>query len=227
MTSEVDTYEVEPREVLGKKVKKLRRDGVLPANLYGRGIDSVALQMPLQQARDMLYTHGTNTLINLRVAGESEPRPVIVRDIKRHPVNGNVLHVDFYQVDLTRTLKAYVPVSLIGESTAVTVHGGILLQGLDTVQLEALPSEMPDHLEISVDSLLEIDDQITVASLVVGAAVTILSDSEQMLARVTRPRLVEEVGEAVLEGEEVLVEGEVAPESADGEGDESADGDSD
>jgi large subunit ribosomal protein L25 len=225
MTSEVDTYEVEPREVLGKKVKRLRRDGVLPANLYGRGLDSVAIQMPLQKARDMLYTHGTNTLINVRVAGENEPRPVIVRDIKRHPVSGNVLHVDFYQVDLTRTLKAFVPINLIGESVAVTVQGGIMLQGLDTVQLEALPSEMPDHLEISVDGLLEIDDQITVASLVAAAGVTILSDSEQMVARVTRPRLIEEVDEAVLEGEEELAEGEEAPEGADEDG-ESAGGDS-
>jgi large subunit ribosomal protein L25 len=224
MTSEVDTYEVEPREVLGKKVKRLRRDGVLPANLYGRGLDSVAVQMPLQKARDMLYTHGTNTLIKVRVAGESEPRPVIVRDIKRHPVNGNVLHVDFYQVDLKRTLKAFVPVNLTGEAPAIAAQGGILLQGLDTVQLEALPSEMPDHLEISVDGLMEIDDQLTVAALVVGAGVTMLSDPDQMVARVTRPRLIEEV-EEVLEGEEELAEGEEAPEGEEGE--ESADGDSD
>lgn len=212
MTSEVDTYEVEPREILGKKVKKLRRDGVLPANLYGRGMDSVALQMPLQRARQMLYTHGTNTLINVKVAGEQEPRPVIVRDIKRHPVSGNVLHVDFYQVDLTRTLKAFVSITLIDDAPAVTVHGGILLQGIDSVQLEALPSDMPDHLEISVAGLEEIDDQVTVAALVVGAGVTILSDEDQMVARVTRPRLIEEVDEGVLEGEEELVEGEEAPE---------------
>ena len=211
MTSEVDTYEVEPRVVLGKKVKKLRRDGVLPANLYGRGLDSVALQMPLQKARDMLYTHGTNTLINVQVAGENEPRPVIVRDIKRHPVHGNVLHVDFYQVELTRTLKASVPVTLVDEAPAVAAHGGILLQGIDVVQLEALPTEMPDHLEISVAKLEEIDDQITIAALVVGSGVTILSDPDQMVARVTRPRLVEEAGEDVLEGEEAPAEGEEAP----------------
>lgn len=219
MTSEVDTYEVEPREVLGKKVKKLRRDGVLPANLYGRGMDSVALQMPLQRARQMLYAHGTNTLINVKVAGEKEPRPVIVRDIKRHPVSGNVLHVDFYQVDLSRTLKAFVPITLIDDAPAVAVHGGILLQGLDDVQLEALPADMPDHLEISVAGLEEIDDQVTVAALVVGAGVTILSDEGQMVARVTRPRLIEEVDEGVLEGEEELVEGEEAPE-----GEEAAEG---
>lgn len=219
MTSEVDTYEVEPREVLGKKVKKLRRDGVLPANLYGRGMDSVALQMPLQRARQMLYAHGTNTLINVKVAGEKEPRPVIVRDIKRHPVSGNVLHVDFYQVDLSRTLKAFVPITLIDDAPAVAVHGGILLQGIDSVQLEALPSDMPDHLEISVAGLEEIDDQVTVAALVVGAGVTILSDEGQMVARVTRPRLIEEVDEGVLEGEEELVEGEEAPE-----GEEAAEG---
>lgn len=223
MTSEVDTYDVEPREVLGKKVKKLRRDGVLPANLYGRGLESVALQMPLEAARQMLYTHGTNTLINVQVAGEKEPRSVIVRDIKRHPVHGNVLHVDFYQVDLTRTLKAFVPVTLVDDAPAVTAHGGILLQGLDDVQLEALPADMPDHLEISIVSLLEIDDQITVASLVVPDGVTVLSDPQQMVARVTRPRLVEEVAGDLAEGEEALIEGVEAPaadepgESTDGE----------
>ncbi len=213
MTSDgVETYEVDQRAVLGKKVKRLRRDGVLPANIYGRGIPSVAVQMPLRAAREMLTAHGTNTLIRVQVAGEAESRPVTVRAVKRHPASGALEHLDFYQVDLARTMRATVPVTVIGEAPAVSAYGGILLQGIASVQVEALPSDIPTHLEVSVDGLEELDDQVTVADLVVPGAVTIHAASGLMLARVTRPRLIVEEEEEVPEGEEALPEGEEGEE---------------
>ena len=212
----VDTYQVEPRDVLGKKVKRMRREGVLPANIYGRGMESVAVQMPTRAAREMLVAHGTNTLIRLRVAGEDRERPVMVRAVGRHPASGALQHLDFYQVDLSRAIQATVPVTVVGEAPAVDTHGGILLHGANSVQVEALPADIPTHLEVSVDRLEEIDQQVTVADLIVPDSVTMLADAELMLARVSRPRiLVEE--EPVLEGEE-LPEGEAAEgEAAEGE----------
>ena len=222
MVIEVDSYELALREVLGKKVAKLRREGTLPANIYGRGLDSLAVQIPLRIAREMLTAHGTNTLINVEVEGETQSRPVIVRDVKRHPVSGALQHLDFYQVDLARTLRAAVPVTLTGEAPAVSAHGGIVLTGITMVQVEALPADIPDHFEIAIDHLEEIDQQITVAELVVPAGVTMHSDSDQMLVRITRPRLIEEEEEEeVLEGEEALAEGEEG-EEAEGEGGEAA-----
>ena len=222
MTSNgVDTYAVEPRAVLGKKVKRLRREGVLPANIYGRGIDSVAVQLPLRQAREMLLEHGTNTLIQVQVEGEQDARSVIVRAVKRNPASGALLHLDFYQVDLARMLRATVPVSIVGVAPGVDTHGGILLQGADSVQVEALPADMPERLEVVVDGLEELDQQVTVADLVVPANATVLSDRELMLARLSRPRLIVEEEEEVPEGEEELVEGEEG-EGEEGEGEEAA-----
>lgn len=199
----VDTYTIERREVLGKRVKRLRREGLLPANIFGRGVPSLAVQLPTREARAMLVAHGRDSLIQVQVAGEPRPRPVVVRAVQQHPATGNLEHVDFYQVDLSRPITATVPVTIVGEAPAVRDHGGILLHGQDSVHVEALPADVPEHLEVSVARLTEIDQQVTVADLVLPAGVTALSDPDTMLARVSRPRQAEE-GAAVLEGEQAL-----------------------
>ena len=213
MTSDgMDVYAVNIRDVLGKKVRRLRRDGLMPANIYGRAIPSLAVQMPLRDAREMLTAHGTNTLIRVQVEGEQEPRPAMVRAVQRDPVSGAVQHVDFHQVDLTRSTRATVPITLIGEAPAVGALGGILLQGADNVQLEALPADVPTQIEISVEGLEEFDQRVTVADLEMPAGVTMLSNPEMMLARVVRPRLAVEDEATVPEGEEELIEGEEVAE---------------
>ncbi len=214
-TDGVDVYTVEIRQVLGKKVKRLRREGLLPANIYGRAIPSLAVQMPLREAREMLTAHGTNTLIRVQVEGEQEPRPAMVRAVQRNPASGAVQHVDFHQVDLTRSTRATVPITLLGEAPAVNALGGILLQGADSVQLEALPADVPTHFEISVEGLEEFDQRVTVADLTVPAGVTMLSDPEMMLARVVRPRLIVEDEEVLPEGEGEAIEGEDVSEDED------------
>ncbi len=183
-----DTYAAEPRTTLGKRVAKLRRSGVLPANVFGRGMESVAVQIETRAVRDLLRSHGTNTLISLQVAGEDAPRPVVVRDVGRHPVTHIPLHLDFYQVDLSRRISGSVPVVLIGDSSAVKDLGGVLLVVADAVQIEALPADMPSHLEVSVDGLTEFDAEVTVGDLDLPAGVVMLSESDQTLARIARPR---------------------------------------
>ncbi len=218
-----DTYSVEPRTVIGKSVKKLRRGGTIPANIYGRGLESRAVQLPYADARSLLHAHGRNVLINVKVSDEERARPVVVRDVETEPVSGALQHIDFYQVDLARPIQGNVPVVLIGESSAVTVHGGVLVHGNDTVEVEALPTDMPEHIEVAVDGLTELDQQLTVANLTAPSGVTILTDPEVVLAHVARPRLAE--GEEVPEGEEAVAaaEGEGAEGAAEGEA-ESAEG---
>ncbi len=219
-----DTYAVEPRATLGKKVAQLRRAGVLPANVFGRGIESVAVQIDARASRELLRAHGTNTLISLQVAGEDSPRPVVVRAVGRHPVTRTPLHLDFYQVDLSRPITGSVPVVLTGESVAVKDLGGVLLVGADAVQIEALPADMPSHLEVAIDGLAEFDQEVAVGDLELSAGITVLSDAGQMLARIARPRGLtaegaEEDAAAAAEGEEgaEAAEGEAA--AADSEGD--------
>ena len=209
-----ERYAVTPRTVLGKRSKRLRREGVLPGNVYGRGLDSVAVQLPRREAEDLLSEHGQNSLIEIAVEGEADERSVIVRQIQRHPLTRELLHLDFYQVDLARTIQANVPVTLVGEAPAVHTYQGVMITGLDHVLVEALPAEMPSHIEISVDGLEELYEQLTVGDLPVAAGVRMMSDPEIMLVRIARPRVsTEDEEEAeLLEGEEA--EGE---EGADGE----------
>ena len=217
MAGDVSVYAAQRREVLGKKVKRLRREGVLPANVYGRGLESIAVQMPLRDARAMMIEHGTDTLIELRIEGESEGRPVVVRSVQRDVLSGVIRHIDFWQVDLTRTIQARVPVHLLGEAPAVHVYQGVLLQGLDAVLVEALPADIPEQFELSVDGLEELDSRLSVADLTIPDGVTVLTDPGATLARIARPRLLAEEEEEVPEGEEGLVEGEEGEEGADEE----------
>lgn len=194
-----DTYPVESRAVIGKEVKKLRRDGIIPANIYGRGIESKAVQLPFADARALLNHHGRNVLINISVDGEDRPRPVVVRDIEREPVSGALQHIDFFQVDLTRAIQGNVTIVFIGEAPAVEERGGILVTDTDSVLIEALPSDMPESIELSVESLTELDQALRVSDLVAPPGVTILSDPEISLTHITRPRL--EESEELPEGE--------------------------
>ncbi len=206
-----DTYVAEARSVLGKAVARLRREGILPANIYGRGIESTAVQIASRDVRTLLHEHGANTLINLQVAGESQPRPVVVRRVQRHPVSHQLEHVDFYQVDLRRAIQGLVPLVLIGEAPAVHTYKAVLLQGADSILLEALPADMPSHVEVSVDGLSAPDAITTVADLQLPEGITILSPSDMVLAQVSRPR-----GGAAGEDGEELPEGE-QEEGAEGE----------
>ena len=216
-----ERYAVTPRSVLGKRSKRLRQEGVLPGNIYGRGLDSVAVQLPRREAESLLSAHGLNSLLELSVEGEKGQRPVIVRQVQRHPLSREILHLDFYQVDLARSIQANVPVTLIGEAPAVHTYQGILITGLDHVLVEALPAEIPSHLELSVDFLEELDAQLTVADLAVEDGVRIMTDPEVMLARIARPRVVaeDEEEDELLEGEEGELE-----EGEEGEGGSAADG---
>ncbi len=183
-----DIYAAELRTAFGKASAKLRRDGVVPANIFGRGLDSLAVQLPTTEARTILRDHGVNTLVNLQVTGEAQPRPVVVRSLQRHPVSKVLQHVDFYQVDLERTMQAHLPVTVIGTAPAVATYKGLLLHGSDNVLVEALPAVMPTHLEVSVDSITQLDGQVTVADLRLPAGVVVLTPMDTMLARVTAVR---------------------------------------
>ena len=200
---------VAPREVLGKKVKTLRRQGLTPANIYGQRVDSQAVQVPTDELKHVLKTAGRNEIVYLRLDGD-EPRPTFVREIQKNPVTDIILHVDFNQISLKEKVKADVPIHLVGLSPAVDTYGGILMHGLDHVSVEALPTEVPSFLELDVSTLVEINQALHVSDLELPEDVTLLTDAEQVVAKVAPPavEIVEEVAE------EEAVEGEVPEEGA-------------
>ena len=212
---------VSPREVLGKKVKRLRREGVIPANVYGHGLESVAIQVPKDDLVHLLHSAGRNEIVYLRLDGE-EPRPVFLRQIQRNPVTDAILHVEFYQISLKEKVRMEVPLALVGSAPAEQTHGGTLLHSLDRITVEGLPTEIPSAIEVDVSGLEEIDATIYVRELSVPGEVTVLTDPEQVVAKIAPPQVEKEVEEEVEEevegevpeGEEAAAEGEEAEEAA-------------
>lgn len=202
----------QPRTELGNgPTRRLRRQGLVPGVVYQPGGPSLPLTLPGHDLKRTL-AEGRTGVIDL-VVGDATATPVLVKDWQLHPVRGEVMHVDFQQVDLTQEIEAPIPVSLVGQSVGVR-DGGVLDQPLREILVSALPDSLPDQIEVDV-SELSIGDSLTVADVRVGEGVTITSDPETVVASVLAPTV--EVEEEEGEGGEA-----VAPESAD-EGGEPAD----
>ena len=208
----------EVRTVLGKKIKKLRREGLLPANVYGKGLNSTAIQV---KVADFIKVHkevGETGLIELEFDGKT--KPVLIKSLQMNYNSNTPLHVDFFQVNLKEKVKAVVAIVLTGEAKAVTDKVGLLLQSLSEVEVEALPDKLPENIEVNVEHLAEMGDQITVADLKVADDVTILTDGSQTIARINELVVEEAEPEEPAEGEEGA-EGEAAEGEAK-EGEESS-----
>lgn len=211
---------VEKRKVLGRKVGVLRRDGILPANIYGKKVSSLSIQLPLKEFQQVFEKAGETGLIDLQL--DSETRPVLVSNIQYHPVTGIPLHVDFRQVDLKEKIEAQVPVELTGEAPAEKSGVGVLVQQLNEITVEALPTDLPEKLIVDVSKLENIDEAILVSDLVIDKEkVEIKAEPEQIVAKIEPPTKEEEVappapaeGEEAVEGEAAPVEGEEVPTSA-------------
>ena len=205
---------VDVRTMTGKKVKSLRRQGILPAHLYGRSTESQSLQAPIQQVVELLSTAGRNAIIDLMINGEGEARSVVVRGVQRNPFTDELYHVDFFQVSLTEKLRADVPLVLVGEAPAVMVHNGVLLQNLDRLAIEALPTDVPPKIEVDVSGLEELEAGIFVRDLNVPSNVDVLAAPDLLVAKVEPPKIAAE-----LEAEEAAAaaEAEALPEGEEGE----------
>ncbi len=182
--------QVAPRTVVGKKVAALRRGGVTPANVFGHSIESQSVQVDTAVLTHLLRGMTRNAIINLKVEGEPAPRTVVVRDLTRDPVTSRLLHVDFYQISMTVKMRADVPVVLTGVSDAVLTFGGVLLQMLEKIAVEALPADIPAQFEVDVSVMAQLEDAIHVRDLPIDIAkVTLHTDPDVVVARVASPRL--------------------------------------
>lgn len=193
----------EKRTVLGKKVKTLRREGLVPANVYGKTLPSTAIQVKQTDFHRVYKEVGETGLIDLQVNGTT--KPVLIKNLQMNYQFKTPLHVDFYQVNLKEKVKTMVPLLLVGEAKAVTDNVGMLLQTLSEVEIEALPDKLPENIEVQVEHLAMIDDSILVSDLKAPTDVTILSDPDQTVAKVAElivaePEPVEETTTEEAEG---------------------------
>jgi large subunit ribosomal protein L25 len=203
------TLAAEHRELTGKKVARLRRAGRLPAVVYGHGVESASVSVDAHEFEQLRRHTGPNALVDLSVDG-TEAQPVLVHGVQIHPVNRRPLHVDLFLVRMTEELTVEVPLVAADESPAATLLGGTLLHPMEMVRVRALPDHLPQFIEYSVASITDFDLTIHVRDLTIPTDVALLTDGDEIIAKVQPPRVEEET---VVAAEAVEVEGEGAEEA--------------
>lgn len=200
---------VQQRTITGRAVKALRKDGLIPANVYGAGVESIAVQVPYHNLRSFLRDTGESEIVDLRIEGEEKTRPVLLGAVQVDPVTYSVMHVDFRQVDLTKEVTAEVELVFEGEPALVKSGEAVLLTLLDSIEVTALPDNLPSEFVVDVSHLENIGDQITIGDLTISEHVTIENDSEELVCKLDEVRQQEE-------------EEPVAEEDAESEGEDGA-----
>ncbi len=222
------TIQVAKREVLGKKTRFLRREGITPVHVFGHNVKSLALQCDTAALQRVIAHAGTTRLIALKVDGDKHPRSVFIREIQRNEISGQLLHVDFYQIRKTEKIKAEIPLVLVGEAPAMRLKGRMVDHPLTSLSIECLPDNMPPRIEVDLSSLEEVDQAIHVKDIALGPDITLITDPDQLVVKVSEVRMKEEEEEvvaAVEAEEEVAAEAKVEAEGkaeVEGEGKEKA-----
>lgn len=220
MTSSSDkiALEAEPRTTLGKKVRSLRRDGITPANLYGRGQESISLQIATRSIQKAMESRATFSILNLNIQGEKQPRSVLLRRIQREPITRAILHVDLYQVEEDRPVRTVVPVQLIGTAPVTMIRDVLITQELHELEVESLPKFLPNFIAVDISSLTDSEQQILVGDITPPENVTISLDDSTSIVRTSYSRVAaqvaaqEEEAAAPAEDEELTEDGEATTE---------------
>lgn len=191
----------EKREIIGKKVKSLRSQGILPTNLYGKKIKSQALQVVTEDFVKVFEETGSTGLVELSVKGATKTHPVLINNIHTHPVSSQILHADFQEVELKEKMTVEVPVKFEGESPAAAKNIGVLLQLVDKLEVEALPTNLPDEILVDISILAEIGQEVKVSDLKSGKSYEILADADQSVVKINPLQKEEEAEPATEEGD--------------------------
>lgn len=200
----------EKRELFGRKVNRIRKAGLVPANIFGKDVKSEAISINAKEFTEVFKKAGETQIIDL------SGKPVLVSNIQVDPISGLTLHVDFRQVDLKEKIEAQVPVEVIGESPAEKQNLGTVVQQLHEIEVSALPTDLPEKITVDASTLLEVDQAIYVKDLKVDKNVEIITDLETIVVKVEAPTK-EEVVEAPVAVEGEVVADGTAPVVAEGE----------
>lgn len=207
---------VKERDLLGKKVKQLRKSGLIPANLFGKGIKSKSLQVDKKDFQQTFRKVGETGLLELDLGAAKHP--VLIHRVQRDPKSDSVIHVDFHEVNLKEKIITNVPVVLVGESPAEKSGIGLVLQTVNEVEVECLPSDIPHNFEISIDKLEEVGQSIQVKDIKFDKEkLEMKNDPEETIVTVQTAEMKEEVEETPVSPEEVEAIAEKGEEAAEGE----------
>lgn len=205
----------EEREILGKKVKKLRKMGLIPAHVYGNNVETEHVSVRQIDFLKVYDQAGETGLVDLKIGAE-KTRPVLIRNFEVHPLNGSPIHIDFYQVNLKEKVTVPVPIVLEGDEPEL-VHTGeaVVVQPISEVEVEALPTDLPESLVINISSLKVIDDAIQVSAIKVPEGVTVLADPEAVVVKLDNA-VTEEMQQLLEEAAEATEAAQAAAEVAEG-----------
>ena len=220
---------LDAREAQGKANKRLRREGLVPGVVYGKGEDSTNVQVEAKTFETLYKAAGRTSVVKFRIPGHNRASSGFIKSVQRHPLTGRALHVDYLLVNLKVEMEVEVPLVFVGEAPAVEETGGTLLHNLSSINVKALPTDIPHQIEVNVSVLTSLDVAIHVRDLNLNRElVQVLTDGDTLVSTVVPPRIEEEpetiVGEGELEGEEgaeAVAEGEA---SAEGEGEAPSEG---
>ncbi len=207
---ETIVQEVETRTRMGKKTKALRREGITPANIYGSGIESVSIQASTSDLEKMLKEAGGTRVITLQNSSFEEGRTVLVKGVTRDIIKGKLLHVDFYNISLKDKVKVEVPIGFEGEAPATSSKDMVMLEGISSVEVECLPTDIPDRIMVDISGLSDAGDLILVSDITLDNKVTMLTNPDDVIARVEQAKAEALEDEDVGEVEEAT-EGTAAP----------------
>ena len=199
--------EASKREVIGKKVKVLRREGKIPAVMYGSKVDSTPLVLESHSTTQALRSVTESTIVYLNIDGKEQP--TLVRDKQIDFIRGDILHLDFLAVSTTEKIRTNVPLELIGEAPALEQFNAIVVSGLSEIEVEAFPQDLPESIQVDISGLNEVGMGIYVKDLAAIDKVEVLTDPEELVATTTvvKEEVIEEPTEEI-----ELEEGAVEPE---------------
>lgn len=212
----------EVRMVFGRKIKKLRREGVLPANIYGKKIKSKAVQVALADFKKVFAESGETGVVEVKTNGDTHP--VLIHNVQLHPVTDEPIHADFLQVDLKEKVSATVPVEFTGESPIEKTGEGVVVRQVNELEVEALPTDLPEKIVVDISKLAAIGDAVKVGELEVDRAkVEVKDDPEKIVVSIAEPAKEEVVAPPAPAEGEVPAEG-AAPGEAPAEGETPVEG---
>ena len=190
--------QISPREITGKAVKRLRKAGIIPANIFGHKEASQAVQVEALAFETLRRTHRSKGILSLQMAGSDNIQTALIRHIQRDPRSGKILHIDFFRVSLTERITVKIPIRVTGEAPAVKNEGGVLLHLLDALEVECAAQDIVEYFEVDVSSLNEIDDMIHARDIQLPPKYTLITDPDEGVVKVaaTRAEVAEEVAEA-------------------------------
>ena len=191
------------REVFGKKVNKGRKEGLVPAVVYGRKMKNTGIWVNALEFAKLLKKSGESTIIELNI-GEDKPKNVLIYETQKDPISGKFIHVDFFHVRMDEEIEKEVALVFVGEAPAVKELGGNLVKSLDEINVKCLPADLPSSIEVDISSLKTFEDHITISDLKLTDKIKIEIDPETVIASVAPPR-----SEAEMEGLETKVEADV------------------